>query len=45
MGMAGVYLVPHLILDFGSAFLDIGYTQPDLMLLDVVDDPIVSSVA
>ena len=45
MAKGGVDLVQNLILDFGVAFLCVGVTQPDLLLLSVVNDAIPSSVA
>ena len=40
-----VNLVQNLIFDFEVGFLCIGDTRPDLMLLGVVADTIVSSIA
>ena len=40
----GVDLVQNLIVDSGVAILCVGNAKPDLMLLGVVDDAIVSGV-
>ena len=45
MAKGGLNRVQNLILNRVVAFLCVGYIQPDLMLLGVVDDVIVSGVA
>ena len=45
MAQGGVDLVQNLIFDFVVAFLSVGNAEPHLMLLDLVDDSIVSSIA